>query len=516
MIETNEIKQLSLLLKDTFPNKKIGTNRETVEFSNDILILNFNIKEMKVQCFLKPKKKLKEIEKEFIKNNGFSVQSTYNSVQIVKNFSLDTPKFKKDVFQILEINKFLQQKFQSNFKINQIDLKNSNQFQKLKIDLTYPKGHKFAGKPMQKVCFIGQNGTGKTSILKVIKSFISNQDTHLFSEETDIKIDFENNNESFTKSFNKDFKNETNYQLNNTTLIHFPADIFDKPKSEYIDVKGVIDFEFVEAKTTWELLKKEIIEFNKQEKIQREEISKIVFSASASKIKESALMFEEWKGENQSPLEKFAKIINPFLNKFNLKIKTLIDYSKKDDINFVKIENLQGEEFGNLDEVLSTGTKQVLYTIMPLYSIKPENAIILFDEPERSLYPDIQKEIIDFYVNQYPTSQFFFATHSPIIASNFEPWEIVELKFNKKTGKVYQEKWYKGERHVDHYFKDPRYLSWDDILMEIYGLKNDGNVKRIDALMKVATLKSKLEKKKITEIEKKEYKRLANLVKYNF
>jgi hypothetical protein len=29
-------------------------------------------------------------------------------------------------------------------------------------------------------------------------------------------------------------------------------------------------------------------------------------------------------------------------------------------------------------------------------------------------------------------SQFFFATHSPLIASSFEPWEIVELKFNEK------------------------------------------------------------------------------------
>jgi len=47
------------------------------------------------------------------------------------------------------------------------------------------------------------------------------------------------------------------------------------------------------------------------------------------------------------------------------------------------------------------------------------------------------------------------------------------LKFNNE-GTVYQEKYYKGERHVDNYFIDPRYLRWDVILMRVFDLAVEG------------------------------------------
>src|SRR3954468_18409049 len=39
----------------------------------------------------------------------------------------------------------------------------------LEIDLTFPKGHSRAGQPLDKVCFLGQSGTGKTALLNLIK-----------------------------------------------------------------------------------------------------------------------------------------------------------------------------------------------------------------------------------------------------------------------------------------------------------------------------------------------------------
>ena len=75
---------------------------------------------------------------------------------------------------------------------------------------------------------------------------------------------------------------------------------------------------------------------------------------------------------------------------------------------------------------------QIILSALPLYLIKPENSTILFDEPETSLYPDLQRVIIDFSNGLTQNSQFFYATHSPIISSSFEPWEIIELKFDKE------------------------------------------------------------------------------------
>ncbi|MCX6582484.1 MAG: AAA family ATPase [Candidatus Aminicenantes bacterium] len=58
-------------------------------------------------------------------------------------------------------------------KIARIELKDFNQFKHVTLDLTYPRGHEKAGEPLDKVCIIGQSGTGKTSLLRLIKWFVS-------------------------------------------------------------------------------------------------------------------------------------------------------------------------------------------------------------------------------------------------------------------------------------------------------------------------------------------------------
>ena len=157
-----------------------------------------------------------------------------------------------------------------------------------------------------------------------------------------------------------------------------------------------------------------------------------------------------------------------------------------------------------------------MLTAIPIFKLDTNNTIILIDEPERSLYPDIQKEIIDYYTNLAPTAQFFYATHFPIIASSFEPWEIVELKFDYDKGTVYREKYFTGKvPHVDNYFIDPRYLRWDSVLKKVFDLKERGNELRVKKLMEIAALESKIKKAsdKNEKIELyKEYKKLAELL----
>ena len=83
----------------------------------------------------------------------------------------------------------------------------------------------------------------------------------------------------------------------------------------------------------------------------------------------------------------------------------------------------------------STGTKQLLLTALPLYKLETKDSIILIDEPERSLYPDMQMELMEYYQNLAPDAQFIVATHSPFIAASFEPEERFILYFDEK-GKV--------------------------------------------------------------------------------
>jgi ATPase subunit of ABC transporter with duplicated ATPase domains len=58
-------------------------------------------------------------------------------------------------------------------KIKQLHLHKYLQFKDFKLNLTFPAGHEKAGQPLDKVCFIGQSGTGKTSLLNLIKTIIS-------------------------------------------------------------------------------------------------------------------------------------------------------------------------------------------------------------------------------------------------------------------------------------------------------------------------------------------------------
>ena len=127
---------------------------------------------------------------------------------------------------------------------------------------------------------------------------------------------------------------------------------------------------------------------------------------------------------------------------------------------------------------LSTGTVQLLVTALPLSVLNIDNAVILFDEPERSLYPDAQLGLISFYTDYVSNSQVFFATHSPIVASAFDPSERIKLYFN-------------NEGKVDYRRGDsPEGDDPNDLLHRDFGMPNILETKGANALKRFIELKS--------------------------
>ncbi|MFP4102626.1 AAA family ATPase [Coleofasciculus sp.] len=59
-------------------------------------------------------------------------------------------------------------------KISKIIIKGFQKFNNFQLDLVNPK----TGKPPDKICFIGTNGTGKTTILDKIVNLLNNFDGH--------------------------------------------------------------------------------------------------------------------------------------------------------------------------------------------------------------------------------------------------------------------------------------------------------------------------------------------------
>lgn len=336
-------------------------------------------------------------------------------------------------------------------KIAKIYIKDYQQFQEFELDLTYPKGHKKEGKPLDKVCLIGQSGTGKTTLLYDVIAMwnVLIAEINVFPEVSEAS-------------------EERRYYL----------PVVDSNSSK-------------EAKGKWEGFKVLISDFLDKK---RNYLIAIGNAFDEGELAKADKLKQEMNELNTDSLNPFNHLVNTYLNpilaKFHLEINTKIE--KSSDADFITVCTRNGTAI--LEEKWSTGLKNIIYRTIPIYvesqndlgSYFPCN-IILVDEPENSLYPDMQKKIIETYTTIAPKAQFFFATHSPIVASSFEPWEIVELKF-KEDGTVYRELYYDGENHVDNYKFDPRYLRWDEILQDIFDLEYEGHELRHEKLKEFAEL----------------------------
>ena len=411
-------------------------------------------------------------------------------------------------------------------KISKIKIKDFYQFKNLELDLTYPKGHPKAGKPLDKVCIIGQSGTGKTTLLKLISGHTFTLNTLLQDYDStildgvrivrnigdlEITTGIEHNKETNVRSYNwKDqylagkkikFDEGINYFTENieqikTRHIFFPADL----KYEYEDYSNIPDLAEIKIidfrkkiSSVWKLVFNEIQKFQEEEIKLKQEIAKVAVEDGSDtiKIQKAVRKLEIWKKKAVNPIHKVAdECLDEVLKHLNLKVKRDFNFETKSDIGLVKLQDLK-----NIDvpyNLLSTGTKQLLLTALPLYLLKPENCLICVDEPERSLYPSMQKFVIDYYQSFTKDSQIIYATHSPIIASDFEPWEIIELKFN--DGFVVQDLYYPKdkERHVDNYTIIPSYLTYDLMLSKVFDLQETHSQERSEKITEVLMLRNQL------------------------
>lgn len=107
----------------------------------------------------------------------------------------------------------------------------------------------------------------------------------------------------------------------------------------------------------------------------------------------------------------FGNTINEIFEAMSLKSR-FCKINKNKEIIF---KNLNEREFG-FDE-LSSGEKNLLAKVLFLYLSKFKNKVILIDEPELSLHPSWQNQLISIYeaFASNNNNQIILATHSPMI-----------------------------------------------------------------------------------------------------
>lgn len=160
---------------------------------------------------------------------------------------------------------------------------------------------------------------------------------------------------------------------------------------------------------------------------------------------------------------------------------------------------------------LSTGIRNFIFRLGYLYSLyfdrNIQSGIALFDEPEYSLHPELLRDVIGYYTNKedFPNTQFFFATHNATIASQFEPEERVILEFNDD----YEVEPKKGSAPEGD---DP-----NDILLQDFGISNTMTTKGVEKWKEYLEYRKKAQTA-IAEEEKEEYlsKAMEIAMEYKF
>jgi len=363
-------------------------------------------------------------------------------------------------------------------KILNLHIEQFRHLENLDFDFTYQSGDR-RGQTLDKICFIGQSATGKTGLLELVYEHITNitnlelidnkylagLDNPVKNINGEINILFGNevlglrNKQIIFKGEKYKFENKGGtvtplipYQDQND-LFYFKANLI-SDKNIDIFTKSPIDlFEQYYSDTNFSLKKirqnkidltefstifndevdtkiwisfiEDILEYRKNF---TQKMSELIHKGLLADTKKLSLEFQKWQKENPNSLEIFAKKLNPLLEKLNLEVDLVnTEYS-------VPIKNKRTDEIIPVQNT-STGTKGLLLSFLPLFKLDTKDSIILIDEPERSLYPDMQMDLMDHYQNLAPEAQFIVATHSPFIAASFEPDERFILYFDE-DGKV--------------------------------------------------------------------------------
>lgn len=436
-------------------------------------------------------------------------------------------------------------------KIAGLRLKNYKQFEDIYLDFTGPDG-----KPLNKVCFIGRNGTGKSTILNLLMEMLDNLRPPNFDRNSYffLKIFIENKfyfilssihiqelvvfTEGIEKeqgwfdrlvslkNINQAVKMFDNYRMPIQTrneifdrfdlhkkqdlIIYSPAESNENNNMQIKDVPEtnlnnalVLFNEFPKKHTIsdqnagefWKIL---IYQIKKREN-EREKFENKPQNLNKTKKQ----LIQEFDQQNPKILEKIADLWNKILDPAGLEFD-LENASNPIQLNdnlkaYIRLKSTK--ERINYNQ-LSTGIRNFMFRLGHIYSLyfnrEVKNGFLLIDEPENSLFPDFLIELVDTYLdiikdkNDESNTQFFASTHSPIIAAQFEPYERIVLEWNEK-GAVDA---YKGEAPAGD---DP-----NDILSKDFKMRNLMGKKGQQMWKEYVALRNKLihtsDEKKKTEL----------------
>lgn len=368
-------------------------------------------------------------------------------------------------------------------KIKKIEIKNNKILKDISID--FEKN----GKIIDTIVVAGSNGSGKTTFLESVWNYFLDIAEHRRDILGKVDITFNNDFEKLKGSNIISHLKLVNYFKENDIKSYQETISSFKVLPKLIYIPTEINFNEVKTETTnfyREYSFFNIVDFNMIKDIPSYIVSRIIYMLGQN---ENLTMLDARK--------KVTEEINGIFNILELDVK--LKGISKDGKNMPIFENSQGEEF-DINE-LSSGEKQLFLRTLSIKMLEPEDSIILIDEPELSLHPKWQQQIIKVYQSIGKNNQIILATHSPHILGSVPSENIIILSKNEENKIVP----ITGEELYSSYGQTS-----DRILEDIMGMKSARNIEVQNLLDDVRNLVS--ENRYETDEFKEKYNELENIL----
>lgn len=333
-------------------------------------------------------------------------------------------------------------------KIRKVKWANHPILGNLELDFVNPA----TNKAYSTIVLAGENGTGKTTILETLNTFLS---IGSFEPFDGIEYEVEDKRYILTPSnipgSLKTFFTRYDVENNTSEIIH--SDKNNSPDSIHSDNKDPRSYGsvFSRPRADYKTNKIESVKTNELDKNKYDSdkddnftsLKQLIVDVQNQDNEQYRDINDKRNQQGQTPMstadfEPISKIYR-FKSAFNGFFET-IKYKKVGNASGEKVVFFEKHGIEIPIDVLSTGEKQVVFRgAYLLRNINVlQNSTIMIDEPELSMHPLWQKKILQYYKNLFTdtnsnqTAQLFFASHSEAVISealkDLDKTKVIVLK----------------------------------------------------------------------------------------
>jgi len=305
--------------------------------------------------------------------------------------------------------------------INKIEIKNIRHLQNIDIQISWQtKKH---------LILTGKNGSGKTSVLNVLKKYLQSFFENNYSDSTPFL------HNEIVVPFNKNPKELI--QNGKFILCYFDTK---RSRTQLNIPKGIEKFENYEKYNIQEKSNKNFIQFLVNMKADRS-------FAKDDNDKETIKKIDNW-----------FKLFNELLCEI-FEDKTIKLEFDKSNYNFNIIQkNRNAFDLNTLSDGYSAIFDIITELMMRMEKHKSKiydlQGIVLIDEIETHLHVELQKKVLPFLTKIFPNIQFIISTHSPFVLNSISNAVIYDLEKNVRAEDFSA---YAYDSIIETYFENDKY-----------------------------------------------------------